>query len=120
MVGTKKISWGFYIFLVGIGCILSHAADVRPFYFENVTADASIQQQEWEKLMKYKLWGTYGMYFTNEGAISIEDTTGYNGTATGNLNLVNSHHIGGPFTIGGDVKFTALSDVQLLAGRSIR
>ncbi len=116
MVRTKKISWGFYIFLVGIGCILSHAADVRPFYFENVTADASIQQEEWEKLMKYKLWGTYGMYFTNEGAISIEDTTGYNGTATGNLDLANSHHIGGPFTIGGDVKFTALSDVQLLGG----
>ena len=116
MVRTGKVSFWASVLLVLIGSGVLHAADVRPFYFENVTADASIQQEEWEKLMKYKLWGTYGMYFTNEGAISIEDTTGYNGTATGNLDLANSHHIGGPFTIGGDVKFTALSDVQLLGG----
>ena len=116
MVGTKKIRWSPCFLAILLSYVLGHTADVRPFVFEKVTDDAVLQQQEWEKLMKYKLWGTYGMYFTNEGAISIEDTTGYNGTATGNLNLANSHHIGGPFTIGGDVKFTALSDVQLLGG----
>jgi len=80
MVCTKKISWGFYILILmmGIGCVLGHAADVRPFYFENVTADPAIQQQEWEKLMKFKLWGTEGLHFSNAGPIYLEDTTGYN------------------------------------------
>jgi len=118
MVCTKKISWGFYILILmmGIGCVLGHAADVRPFYFENVTADPAIQQQEWEKLMKFKLWGTEGLHFSNAGPIYLEDTTGYNGTATGDLFLANNHHIGGPFTIGGDVDLTNLYDMQLLAG----
>ena len=113
---TKKVSWDYCILLICIGCVFGHTADVRPFYFENVTADADVQQQEWEKLMKYKLWGTEGLHFSNAGPIYLEDTTGYNGTATGELYLANNHHIGGPFTIGGDVKLTNLYDMRLLAG----
>ncbi|MEE3340433.1 MAG: hypothetical protein VZR14_06865, partial [Hallerella sp.] len=81
-----------------------------------MNSDPTVQQLEWEKLMRYKLWGTEGLYFSNAGAIYLEDPTGYNGTATGDLDLANNHHIGGPFTIGGDVHLLNLSDMQLLEG----
>ncbi|MCR5029118.1 MAG: hypothetical protein K6A31_07660, partial [Fibrobacter sp.] len=40
MVRTKKISWGPCFLAILLSCVWAHAADVRPFVFDNVTDDA--------------------------------------------------------------------------------
>ena len=62
------------------------AAKVAPLYFENLgnetAEDSAAQQERWEALMKYKLWGTHSLDFSNN-TVSIADDVGYNGTADG-------------------------------------
>ena len=66
----------------------SFAATVAPLYFESLGAsfdeNSDEQQVYWERLMKYKLWGTHSLNFTNQ-KVSIGDNIGYNGTADGNV-----------------------------------
>ena len=80
------------------------AAKVAPLYFESLGASASenadSQQEYWEGLMKYKLWGSEGLTF-NKHTVHIADKNGYNGTATGDVSFFNgAHHVGGPLLSG--------------------
>ncbi len=80
------------------------AAKVAPLYFESLGASASenadSQQEYWDGLMKYKLWGSEGLTF-NKHTVHIADKNGYNGTATGDVSFFNgAHHVGGPLLSG--------------------
>jgi len=70
---------------------------------------AGSQQSNWEKLMKYKLWGTHGLYL-GYGAIHINDGVGYNGSAAGRLDMGNLSRLGGPTLIAGNVVLNHGSD----------
>lgn len=80
----------------------SFAVDVRPFAF---TYTDSAQQNQWEALMKYKIWGTssegsYGVQIM--GNSYITDESGYVGSAFGGLQFSNQGHaLGGPLAFGG-------------------
>ena len=96
------------------------AAKVAPLYFENLenetSEDSAAQQERWEALMKYKLWGTHSLDFSNN-TVSIADDVGYNGTADGNLLMYyNRHHIGGPTLVGGNFTFVNSDHDTLSAG----
>ncbi|MCQ2103564.1 MAG: hypothetical protein MJY98_10120 [Fibrobacter sp.] len=87
------------------------AADVSPLYFESVGASSDVdhetQQKYWEDLMKYKIWGTSGVVFNKENVI-IKETSGLNGTATGDFEFRNGNHrLGGPILSGGSLSFSA-------------
>ncbi|MBR2059301.1 MAG: cadherin repeat domain-containing protein [Fibrobacter sp.] len=79
-------------------------AKVAPLYFESLgnsaAENADSQQEYWEGLMKYKLWGSEGLTF-NKHTVHIADKNGYNGTATGDISFFNgAHHVGGPLLSG--------------------
>ena len=79
-------------------------AKVAPLYFENLgnsaAENATSQQEYWDGLMKYKLWGSEGLTF-NKHTVHIADKNGYNGTATGDISFFNgAHHVGGPLLSG--------------------
>ncbi len=105
--------------VVGAACS-SFAATVAPLYFESLGSsfdeNSDEQQVYWERLMKYKLWGTHSLNFTNQ-KVSIGDNIGYNGTADGNV-VFNypHHHIGGPTLVGGNLSFNAGSPDSITAG----
>lgn len=90
---------------------LAGAVSVKPMYFIDPSTgaaftDDAVQQEYWENLMKYKLWGTHSFDW-GINYISIADSTGYNGTADGNMNIANNfHRLGGPTLIGGNMTFT--------------
>ncbi len=79
------------------------AADPSPLYFNNATGT---QQDEWDYLMKFKMFGAQGILF--EGTeVKVTDTEGWFGTAAGNFQLKNGfHEVGGPIIIGGSILFT--------------
>ena len=96
------------------------AAKVAPLYFENIgnttPEDSATQQQYWEDLMKYKLWGTHGID-VSLGKVSIGDNVGYNGTADGEFRMyANDHHFGGPTIVGGDFVFSASKNDTISMG----
>ena len=74
---------------------VAFAAKVAPLYFESLgssaTENATTQQEYWEGLMKYKLWGSEGLTF-NKHTVHIADKNGYNGTATGDISFFNGAH----------------------------
>lgn len=77
------------------------AVPIEPFYFDN----AVDQEETWDDLMKYKLWGTgisgEGVVFSNN-KVFINDSNGYSGSATGGLSFTNeAHSLGGPLAFGG-------------------
>lgn len=89
------------------------AVPIEPFYFDN----AVDQEETWDDLMKYKLWGTghdttimengqpvpftYGVWFSNN-KVFITDSMGHSGSARGSLVFANeAHSIGGPLAFGG-------------------
>ncbi len=79
-------------------------AKVAPLYFESLgnsaAENADSQQEYWDGLMKYKLWGSEGLTF-NKHTVHIADKNGYNGTATGDISFFNgAHHVGGPLLSG--------------------
>ena len=95
------------------------AAPVFPLYFEDVNvgttrnADGSYskedsvkQQDEWEYLMKYKMFGARGIEFKGQ-IISIPDSSGWFGTADGDFVISGNirHRVGGPILIGGNMSF---------------
>ena len=76
----------------------SWAAAVGPLHFDGIPEGE--QQQFWDELMSFKMWGTESMDF---GAAKLTDVVGAIGT-TGNLTLSNARHVmGGPIYVGGDV-----------------
>ncbi len=83
---------------------VAFAAKVAPLYFESLGTsageNADAQQEYWDGLMKYKLWGSEGLTF-NKHTVHIADKNGYNGTATGDISFFNgAHHVGGPLLSG--------------------
>ncbi|MCF0215357.1 MAG: cadherin repeat domain-containing protein [Fibrobacteraceae bacterium] len=95
------------------------AADVRPFKFKNASSDLTAQQGEWNKLIRYKLFGTGtkggdGIHFKGMNTF-ITDSLGYVGSAKGNLNMTgNIHHIiGGPILFGGSYRNSDGTDTLL-------
>ena len=80
------------------------AVPIEPFYFDN----AVDQEETWDDLMKYKLWGTgrgdYGVAFVGQD-VQITDSNGYSGSATAGLLMKNiMHSIGGPLAFAGNFK----------------
>ena len=108
----KNLSKGVFS-LILFTCGFVSAASVAPLYFENVGSSAmdnpETQQQYWESLMKYKLWGTNGIDVAEK--VIIGDNVGYNGTASGDFVIRNfQHHFGGPTMVGGDFIFSSTTD----------
>lgn len=81
-------------------------------------ADVAADQQQayWESLMKYKFWGSYGININNNGALSVNDESGYTGTAAGDIHFDHNQHLGGPILIGRNVNFGSIYQVQLTKG----
>jgi len=78
------------------------AADVAPFHFSGTE---KTQQDYWNLLMKYKMFGQTGILFKC-GKIFVPDQSGWFGTATGDFILKNQNHtVGGPVLIGGKIEF---------------
>ena len=85
MKSAYKIILGLFLAVAS----LASAADVAPFTFKGV-ASAS-QQEYWDLLMKYKVFGTNGIYITGQN-VSLNDTLGWFGTATGQLNMESGNY----------------------------
>ena len=89
---------------------VAFAAKVAPLYFESLGSsageNADSQQEYWDGLMKYKLWGSEGLTFNKE-KVHIADKNGYNGTATGDITFYNGlHHVGGPLLAGRNINIS--------------
>ena len=100
-----KLSFALGALVLCLGGIAEpFASEITPFYFSYITGDSQ-QNDEWQRLIKYKLWGTgvgdEGISFYNND-IYMDDSIGYSGSATGNFTLRNEKHsIGGPLAFGG-------------------
>ena len=94
------------------------ASEISPFYFSYIDkSDDAKQEAEWQKLIKYKLWGTgvngEGVVFSNS-EVHITDSVGYSGSATGGLSFANNFHsLGGPLAFGGNFSNNTGSDTIL-------
>ena len=107
---TTTFGLALYVLMSFFAVSYAVAAEIDPFYFNAVEIG---QDEEWQKLIKYKLWGTgfdtvidskrvvQGIVFNNQD-IHISDSLGYTGSATGDFILRNDKHdIGGPLAFGG-------------------
>lgn len=112
MIGQNQrpaiFSMALFILFALFAANFAVASEISPFYFSYIDkSDDAKQNAEWQKLIKYKLWGTgvqgqYGVAFYNND-IYIDDSVGYSGSAQGNFSLRNTDHtIGGPLAFGGD------------------
>lgn len=93
----KKI-FGLILFL----SIFAFSADVKPFVFEGVAKDSATQQEEYNYMLKYKLFGRD--YITIGNDVVIQDQSGWNGTAgymTANARL----SLGGPVLVNETITF---------------
>ncbi len=106
MIGQNKrpaiFSMALFILFALFAANIAVASEITPFYFSYIDkSDDAKQEAEWQKLIKYKLWGTQGVVFNNQD-IAITDSVGYTGSATGNFVMKNDkHRIGGPLAFGG-------------------
>ena len=74
------------------------SADVRPFVFDRVASDSASQQEEFDYLLKYKLFGRD--YLKMGRRVIIPDKSGWNGTA-GNITSAEQISLGGTTLAGG-------------------
>ena len=94
------------------------AADVKPFNFSYITKAAagadydSLQQAEWNYLMKFKMFATHGIKFYNKD-IFVTDSVGWFGTSKGSLSMGQngSSIIGGPILVGQNINLQQGADV---------
>lgn len=88
------------------------AADYRPFIFTSIDSQDSVQQLEWDILMKYKVFGANTFSITNN-SVRLTDKSGWIGTSKGNLVLAQNggDTLGGPIIVGGDLTFRNGPDV---------
>ena len=89
--------------LVAAMAVPAFAADLKPFNFAGVASTS--QQDYWEELMKYKVFGEQGIFFIGQN-VRVTDTVGWFGTANGPFSMEkgNGHHVvGGPIIIGGNL-----------------
>ena len=98
---------------------------MSPLYFEKDGApvtDESENQKLWNDLMKYKLWGTQSIIF-NKHAFRIKETSGYTGTAVGDIVFNDyGHTLGGPIVSGQDLLMAydnGSAEIDSLIGGSI-
>ena len=77
-------------------------ADVKPFVFENVELNDSVQQAEFEYMLKYKLFGRD--YITIGNDVVIKDESGWNGTA-GYMTANDRLKLGGPVLVADYIQF---------------
>ena len=112
-----------FILFALLAANLAVASEISPFYFEYISkTDDAKQEAEWQKLIKYKLWGTgvngEGVVFSNS-EVFITDSIGYSGSATGGLSFTNDlHSLGGPLAFGGGFRIDNGRDT-ILTGPSI-
>lgn len=105
MILKKSFTRAFLGLCLFLACS-AIASEISPFYFNGVSMDDDAQYEEWQKLIKYKLWGTgnldgVGVWFSN-AEVSVTDSVGYSGSAKGDLVFNNNKHsIGGPLAFGG-------------------
>ena len=108
-----KLSFALGVLVLWFGGVAElFASEITPFYF-GATYDALTDQEQndtWQELIKYKLWGTglsgdpYGVAFIGQD-VQITDEVGYSGSATAGLEMRNiMHSIGGPLAFAGDFK----------------
>ena len=76
------------------------AADLRPFHFDKVADDHEAQQEEFEYMLKYKLFGRD--YLTMGRRVIIPDKSGWNGSAN-DITSAEQLSIGGPTLAGGSI-----------------
>ena len=74
-------------------------ADYKPFEFTNITKDSATQQNQFDYMLKYKLFGHDFVKIGND--VSIPDKSGWNGTA-GNMTSDARLTLGGPILVTGD------------------
>ena len=91
---------------------LTFSADYKPFTFKNIPNNDSVQQVEWDILMKYKVFGAYTFSITNN-SVRLTDKSGWIGTSKGDLILAQNggDTLGGPIIVGGDLIFKNGPDV---------
>jgi len=116
---------------MAVSAVSSFAADVAPFKFAGV--GASELSAEWDRLLKYKIWGTgnyenagvngsvdlkeYGVAFIGQD-VHVTDDVGYVGSAKGGLYFANiKHSIGGPLAFAGNFRISDGYD-DILTGPS--
>ena len=84
----KKI-FGIILFLIAFAI----GADVRPFVYENIGQDSATQQNQYEYMLQYKLYGAD--YLKMGRRVKIPDKSGWNGSS----GLITSYEqlvLGGP------------------------
>ena len=86
-------------------------ADVIPLYFDNIAKDSATQQNQYEYMLQYKLYGRD--YFKMGGNNDIPDSSGWSGTAN-NLTTTDQVVLGGPILAGGSISVG--NGNQLLTG----
>ena len=91
---------------------LTFSADYKPFIFDNTPNNDSVQQAEWDILMKYKAFGAYSFSIANN-SVRLTDKSGWIGTSKGDLVLAQNggDTLGGPIIVGGDLTFKNGPDV---------
>lgn len=77
------------------------AAEVKPFTFEHVALDSATQQDEFDYMLQYKLYGHDFVKIGND--VSIPDKSGWNGTA-GNMVSNARLTLGGPILVNGTIE----------------
>ena len=90
------------LFLALAMAVPAFAADAHPLYFDYIIqSNLDAQNDEWDYLMKFKLWGTEGI---TSGRINLPDSIGWIGTARGGFAAENNGIVlGGPKIFGGNV-----------------
>ena len=75
---------------------------VAPLKFESSggAIDETTSQQLWNKLMKYKFWGTGEVVFNKDGLV-IKEPSGYTGTAGQKISLDATHTTSGTIVFNG-------------------
>ena len=75
-------------------------ADVKPFEFHGIATDSATQQDQYDYMLKYKLYGYE--YFKMGGNNDIPDSSGWSGTAH-NLTTTDQVELGGHILAGGSI-----------------
>ena len=84
----KKI-FGIILFLIAFAI----GADVRPFVYENIGQDSATQQNQYEYMLQYKLYGAD--YLKMGRRVKIPDNSGWNGSS-GPITSYEQLVLGGP------------------------
>ena len=100
------------LFLALAMAVPAFAAPMAPLYFDNISGD---QDEYWNYLMMFKLWGTNGI---ESKTINLPDTIGWVGTAKNGFLAKNANiKLGGPLIFGGDVDFRSNAmDASFVSG----